>query len=282
MKLDYIMMHGREAEVVKNFIPEEILAGFSEESARYALCAVSENRVLGVAVFDAGPWADIQCIHALPEVREEVCRSLLSGLEGLLEHLGSNGIVFEIYEDDDLTFWEPVMDEMWFLKDQETFIYRIPLAVAAENPVLTRARKGKNIISLKEATDSMRRSFGNKLIQRDRFEHFMDGDYEGELSALCISEDREIEGCLLVSDLGMKEGFSIAYANTDDCGDKLALMKMIRFTLDEALAHYDIKGENPMIYVTAMNDISDSITHKLFPDAEIYDHCKTYVWVGSL
>ncbi len=273
--MDYELISGSEALELKNYIPSEILPGFEQIPYRFALCGIENQRVAGVAVFDAKPVVEICSIRVMEAYRGTMELELLSNIAEIAANLGSEGIVFEIYDEDDPDFWEYILHRSHFYAEDTNTLYRFPMQELIDHPLIRRISAGEHVISLGQAQNQALRTYGNELIQKGAYDHFLTGSFDPELSSLYVDESGEIEGCLLVSDMGQDQGFSVEYVNTEGCRDRFALLRMLRRSADAAFAYYT----NPEVmgYILTMNEVSDKITRELFPKAEAIDHCTTYV-----
>ncbi len=275
--MDYELISGSEAFELKNFIPAEILPGFEQIPYRFALYAIENQRVAGVAVFDAKPVVEICSIRVIEEYRGTMEPDLLLKIAEIAANLDAVGIVFEIYDEDDPDFWESILHSALFFAEDTNILYQFSLQELKDHPLMKRFTAGEHAISLGQAQNASLRTYSNTLIQNGAYDHFLTGNYDPELSSLYIDESGEIAGCLLVSDFGQEKGFSVEYVNTEGCRDRMALVRMLKRSADAALAYYrnpDVSG-----YVLTMNEVSDKIIRELFPKAEPIDHCSTYVRV---
>lgn len=274
--MDYEFFSGKDVLELKNFIPAEVLAGFESLEYRYALCGIDNQCLAGVAVFDAMPVTEICSIRVIEEYRGVLEFELLKNIIEICQNLNAEGIVYDIYDEDDPDFWAPILESTLFFEQDSNTLYRFSLKELADHKILKKVTAGGNIIALKDASNALLRQYSNKLIQKASYDHFLSGDFHPEISSLYV-ENNTIIGCLLIQDYGPKEGFSVEYVNTNGCDDSLAMLRMLKRSAEVALSYYpttDIPG-----YILAMNDTSDKLIRELFPDAAAIDHCTTYARV---
>lgn len=113
------------------------------------------------------------------------------------------------------------------------------------------------------------------MINSDSYDKFCSGDFQVDLSSLYVNGDGDIEACLLISDQGAQEGFTVEYANTRDCKDKIALLQMFKFSADKILDFYS--DDSLSGYALAVNDVTSQIIQKAFPHSRVIDHCSVFV-----
>ena len=119
----------------------------------------------------------------------------------------------------------------------------------------------------------------NKLIAGDSFDKFSSGLFQENLSSVYVNDNGEIEGCLLISDQGDQEGFTIEYANTEGCKDITALFQMFKYSTNQILDHYstdDLSG-----YALAVNADTADMIKIAFPHAKVTDHCSVFVYMRN-
>ena len=275
--MEYMLLHGKEAETVKNYMPEDIWEGFEKYEYRYALCSVEDDKLTGVAVFDALSAAQIVSVRVLEGYRGKTETELFENIGEICSRLGCDGIVYEIYDEDDPEFFGPILTKAGFEEGDTVTLYKFPIMAIYENAIISKAKVGKNIISLSRASDKSRRLYANKLIKSESYDKFMDGGFQEDLSTLYVDEKGNIMACLLIRDMGPEEGFSIEYANSEGCNDKTAFLQLLKQSAYNILNYYtqdDLSG-----YVLVMNAMTEGLVRKIIPEAKEEDHCTTYVKV---
>ena len=275
--MEFMLLHGKEAETVKNYMPEEIREGFDKFEYRYALCSLEDDKLTGVAVFDALSTAQIVSVRVLEEYRGKTETELLENLGEICSRLGCDGIVYEIYDEDDPEFFGPILSKAGFEEEDTVTLYKFPIMAIYENAIVSKAKVGKNIISLSRASDKSRRSYANRLKESESYDHFMDGGFQEDLSTVYVDEKGAIRACLLIRDMGPEEGFSIEYVNSEGCDDKTAFFQLLKQSAQNILNYYtreDLSG-----YVLAMNDTTEGLVRRIIPEASVEDRCTSYVGV---
>ena len=107
------------------------------------------------------------------------------------------------------------------------------------------------------------------------YDKFRMGGFHEELSSVYLNENGEITACLLISDQGQTEGFTVEYANSEGCADKTGLMQLFKYASDKLLNYYTSDAISG--YALAINDVAGSIIKKAFRHARVIDRCSVYV-----
>ena len=274
--MEYILLQEKDVEVLRNYMTDTVYEGFAENESRFALCQIEGEKVIGVGVFDAfEDAAHIISIRVIEEYRGECDRRILSSIVDICNNLGCEGIYFEIYDEDDQEFWAPILVFEGFINEQTTEFYQIPMLEIYENTIIEKARISSHVISLKDAPAGALHSYGNQLIKKEEYDKFFESDYDTGSSSVYLNEDGDITACLLMRDLGPKEGFYVDYVNTSGCKDKTALIQLFKYTISKIRNYYDI--ETAYGYALDINNVTGTIIKKIFPGSEVIDHCNVYV-----
>ena len=275
MDIRYILLDKKHAGLAKNYIPEDTLLGFVTQENRFALCAVIDDELCGVGVFDAQNAAEILDIHVLPEWRGRLEQKILHAIVLICERLKCRGIVFTVYDGEDE--WEEMLSAEGFEEERTVTLYETLLSSVLENKLFHKAKEGKHVLSLKEVSDPMKKSFSNILIQKHRYDRFMSPLFDGELSTVYLENDN-IAGCVLLS-VSEEEGITIEYVDTLETSDQTAGMELVTATVRKLRDRYADVKEDPKVYLLAMNPMVDSFVKKILPEAEAVQKCRTYVSV---
>ncbi len=272
--MKYMVIGRAEADVIKGFLPDEAYEELLSSEKRYALCAVdSDDRLCGAGTFDADKAAEIQEILVTVDHEGKLERFILERIVSVCEQLGCKGIGMDIYDEDDPAFYDKLLTGMGFIHSGLATVYRFMLSEVERCPLLKDIEPGKNIISLEEASEQQKKVFSNILKKNRVYDHFLNGDFDPSLSAVII-KDNAIDGCLLVSDSETEEGFEISFMYTQNPDDYMNTAQMMSYVKERLRGAFpeDVPG-----FVIATNENSDKIIRKLLPDAEIRDHCNTYI-----
>lgn len=201
----------------------------------------------------------------------------MSNILRICKNLSCDGVHFEIYNEDDRDFWEPILYDTGFIQMEEHELYSIPFIDLEFNANLDQVRMTNHVIPLEQALPTAINSYGNKLVNSEAYDKLTTGEFDGRMSALYVNDNGEIEGCFLISDQGMNEGFTIEYANTEGCMDKTALFQMIKFSCEMILSYYT--SDSLSGYALAMNPDVGTMIKKGFRHAKVADRCAVFVKV---
>ena len=106
----------------------------------------------------------------------------------------------------------------------------------------------------------------------------MDPGFDQDMSAVFVKDGR-ILGCVLVSRDENDGSISIDYANTNNCGNKMALMLLLKHAFDiySSSLYIDYDSYIPANgYILATNESVGTLIKKILPDAEVVDQINTY------
>ncbi len=268
-----------EIEALKGLIPEDIYEGFTPDSGRMALCAATKKEMCGFLIFDARKSAVIQCLYIMPKFRKkEIGTELLESVISICKNLGCDGITVSLYDADDVDVADKMLIREGFEQVSFQTIYRFDPGLLETNRVIAKIQPFENVISLSEVDVKAKRVFSNELIRTGQYDHFMDESFDQEISSVYMMDDR-IQGCVLVSYDEEEKSISIDYANTDNCGNKIVLMVLLKHAFDVYFSRFAEDDEEVLPsagYILATNDKVASLVRKILPDAEPVDQINTY------
>ena len=272
--MKYTLLNADEIDNIKSFLSEEDYKGFKENPFRNAVCVIDENRLVGVGIFDAKKVAEILDIIVTDDMRGKIEKKIVNKIGAICDALDCSGVTMDVYDEDGALFYDELLRADDFVHVSASTIYRFDLSDLDDNPILSKANPGNNIISLDEADEKMKRVFSNELIRSCSYEHFMTEDHDPFMSVVCV-ENNAITGCVLVDDLQDEYGFELAYLYSQKGTDPANVVKMLSGALDRVNGRYSLP--DAVGYITAMNEMSDNLVRKVLPNAHIDDHINRYV-----
>ena len=268
-----------EVEALRGLIPEDIYEGFTPNSGRMAFCAATKKAVCGILVFDAKKSAVIQSLYVMPKYRKKyIGTELLETAISICKDLGCDGITASLYDADDVVIAGRMLTKEGFEQVSFQTVYRFDLKRLASNRVFAKVSPCDNVIALSEADEKAKKVFSNDLIRTNQYDHFLDPGFDQDVSAVFV-KDKRILGCVLVSRDEEDGSISIDYANTNNCGNKMALMFLLKHAFD-VYSSTLVEDEDTYFpddgYILATNESVGTLVKKILPDAEVVDQINTY------
>ena len=221
--------------------------------------------------------AEILDIIVVDDKRGKLEKHILNKITAVCDTLSCDGVTMDVYDEDGVLFYDEILSKQGFVHVSASTIYRFDLSDLDYNPILSKASPGKNIISLYDVPDHMKKVFSNELIRSGAYDHFMSGDHDPLMSVVSINDDT-ITGCVLVDDLQDEDGFELAYLYSKKSAGPANIVNMLASALDNV---YDRYADLPdaVGYITAINQVSDGLVKKVLPAAQIDDHINRYARV---
>ena len=277
--MKYTLLSADEIDNIKSFLSEDDYEGFMENPFRYAVCAIDDNKLLGVGIFDAKKVAEILDIIVTDDMRGKIENKIINRIVAVCDMLNCSGVTMDVYDEDGALFYDELLRAEDFAHVSASTIYRFDLSDLDNNPILSKANPGNNIISLDEADEQMKRVLSNELIRSGSYDHFMNEDHDPYMSVVCV-ENNAITGCVLVDDLQDEYGFELAYLYSQKGTNPANVIKMLSGALDRVNARYSLP--DAVGYITSMNEVSDNLVRKVLPGAHIDDHINRYAYTRTL
>lgn len=273
MNMKYTLLSADEIDSIKGFLSDDDYEGFVNNPFRQALCAVDDNRLCGVGIFDARKVAEILDIITVDDMRGKLEQKILQRILVICDALPCDAVTMDVYDEDGALLFDEILTEEGFRHVSATTIYRFELSDLDDNPVLSKASPGDDIITLDSATDQMKKVFSNELIKEGAYDHFMNEDHDPFMSVVSV-KDGVITGCVLVDDLQDEYGFELAYLYSRKSAGPANIVNMLAGALDNVNDRYSLP--EAVGYITAMGTVSDGLVKKVLPGARINDHINRY------
>ncbi|MCR5452862.1 MAG: hypothetical protein K6F00_09565 [Lachnospiraceae bacterium] len=270
--MEYTLLGADKIELIKGFLSPADYAGILERSYRYALCAVEDDNLSGVGIFDAKEAAVIHDIIVLDELRGEIESDIIHQICMICNVLGCDGVTMDVYSSDDRRILDKALTKEGFLPVSLATIYSFYLSDLNDNPILSKAKPDKNIFNLQDVGDSMKRAFSNELKKSSIYDRFLDQDHDPYMSVV-RTDNNSITGCVLVDDLKNEYGFELSFLYSKKNANPANLINMMGAALDNVLSTYP---EDCIGYITAVNEASDDLVYKILPEAMIRDQISRY------
>ena len=268
------IFRGSAVNNLRTYMSVSMSSGMRTSPDMFCLCALDKGKVAGVGVFEAGRIGRIYEINVLARYKNKgVEQDILKEICSTLSDAGSAGVTMKIHESDGFAFWEPVLERNKFEKRQAAAFYHFLLVDAYVSPMIKKARCPAAIIPLSDASGRQRNDYAARLLERRQFAFLNDGRLADQLSAIYMQDNR-IEGCFLVSefkdikvpDADIQSGIYVEYASTKGVRDPLALIEMMRFTMERVWKDH-VPDEHG--YVFNMDRTAEQIFQKLFPTGKL-------------
>ena len=240
----------------------------------FCLCAMERGKIAGVGVFEAGQMARLYEINVLARYKNKgVEQDILLAVCQTLTDAGSEGVMMKVHEDDGFAFWEPLLLRNSFTMGRTAAFFQFLLVEAYASPIIRKAVCPPAIITLGQTSERQRNDYSGRLRDRRQFIFLNDESIAGDLSAVYMQDNR-IGGCFLVSEFkdivspkGDKEsGIYVEYASTRDVADPLALVEMIRFSMERVWKRH-VPDEHG--YILSMDRTVEAIFKKMFPGGQM-------------
>ncbi|MCR5595233.1 MAG: hypothetical protein K6G12_05250 [Lachnospiraceae bacterium] len=274
--MEYTLLGTDEIESIKDFLSENDYAGFINNAGRYALCAIENDKLYGVGIFDANKTATIRDVIVTDDKRGNLEAEIIRKIVMTCDGLKCDAVVMDVYDEDEPDLYDELLKAEGFVYVSGAVIYSFDLKDLKGNYFLDKAKPGSNIIPLRRTTEQMRRVFSNELKNAGAYDHFMDRVHNPKMSVVCVEDDM-IKGCALVDDLKDEYGFELAYLYLNKNSSPTHMIEMLAAARDNVDAVYN--GADAVGYITAMNDKSESLVDMIIPDARVEDHINRYVRV---
>ena len=271
--IKYSILSREEIGDIKGFLDPEIYESFFMSSCRYALCAIDNNKLCGVLVFDGKKIIEVVDISVLEPYKGTLEYQLMEKMIYISDDINAEDIVIDVYDSAyPISFRENILNE-GFKEVSKNILYRFSLEDIIDNAMIKRAKGRDGIVPLNEADDVQKRAFSNFLIQNKLFDRFLSDDIADELSVVYIDENR-IMGCVLVSVL-TDQTFNIEYVYIDK-EVSVKLPSMLSSVADRLAWHFGEMGADG--YVLSTNEKTDDLIHKVALDAVMMDCVRTYAF----
>ena len=274
--MKYTVLSADEIDNIKSFISEDDYEGFMENRFRYAVCAIDDNKLLGVGIFDAKKVAEILDIIVTDDMRGKIEKNIVNKIVAVCDALDCDGVTMDVYDEDGALMYDEILRDEDFVHVSAATIYKFELSDLDNNPILSKASPDKKIIPLADATDRMKKVFSNELINSGSYDHFMNEDHDPFMSVVSVEDDM-ITGCVLVDNLQDEYGFELAYLYSQKSAGPANIVNMLAGALNNVNERYSLP--DAVGYITAMNGVSDSLVNKVLPGAHIDDHINRYARV---
>ncbi len=269
--IKYSILSREEIGDIKGFLDPEIYESFFVSSCRYALCAIDNNKLCGVLVFDGEKIVEVIDISVLEPDKGTLEFQLMEKMIYISNDINAEGIVIDVYDSVyPISFRENILNE-GFKEVSKSILYRFSLEDIVGSAMIKRAMGRDGIVPLNAADDTQKRAFSNFLIQNKLFDRFLSDDIADELSMVYIDENR-IMGCVLVSVLTDRT-FNIEYVYMDKAVS-MKLPSILSAVANELAWHFGDMGADG--YVLSTNDKTDDLVHKVASDAVMLDCIRTY------
>ncbi len=272
--MEYRIFRGSAVNNLRTYMSASMGKEIVTSPDMFCLCAMEKGVVRGVGVFEAGTIARIYEINVLDRFKNTgIEQEILLAVCETLEEAGSKGVTMKIHESDGFAFWEPILERNEFMKGRSSALYHFLLVDAFASPLIKKARCPKGIIPLEKAAQWQRTDYDQRLRARRQFAFFNDKNISETMSAIYLQDNR-IEGCFLVSEFdnvrgsdgNPESGIYVEYASTRNLRDVLALIEMMRFSMDRIWGKHapDEHG-----YILNMDRTAEQIFQKLFPNGKL-------------
>ncbi len=262
-----------DVKLYKGYISPDIYAGFSNMSNRFLLAGFDEGKAVGICVFDAAPVTGIVDVGITADCknRNKLRRGFIRTMLGICENLHAKVLTLSLYDDDDFSEWEKVLEEYRFEMDEETKFYRFKIDSIYENPRFMKLKKNRNAVLLEKAGADQIREIDSFLKESGMFAGLTDERIRKDLSSVYIEKDK-IEGVLLISDI--PDGICVEYVYVSD-RDSQMLAAMVGKTVN-AIANDRNLTETAVGELACVNKSSVKLFLKLFPEYEKLGEQRTY------
>ena len=274
MDIQYTLIGSDEIAAIRDFISDEDFEGFVNNGSRYALCAIDNDRLCGVGIFDAKQTAEILDVIVTDELRGHIEQDIVRNIGEICDKLNCDAVTMDVYDEDGALLFDDLLRAEGYVHVQTVTIYRFYLEELDDNPFLSKARPDEHIIPLAKASEQMKKALSNELKKSGAYDKFLSADHDPGLSVVCV-ENSAITGCVLVDNLKDEYGFELSYLYSAKGGSPRVMVDMIAAALDNVNFRYTLP--DAVGYITAMNETSDNLVKKVIPGARIVDHINRYI-----
>ena len=265
-----------KTEAYKGYMSEDIFAGFNTTDNRFLLTADDGKKTVGVCVFDAAAVTRIVEIGITADCqkRKKLRRAFLHAVIGICEKLKAKVLTISLYDEDDFSEWEEVLDETRFELDSRSEFYRFRLKSLFDNAAIEKLKSKDGVTLLEDISSDRCREIDTFLKETGIYRGFDIEEVRRDFSSVYI-EDDEIKGLLLISYI--RNGICVEYAYTS--GDDISILPGLIKCSVNAVADDDVLYGGAVGELVCINKESSDIFLKLLPKCEKFGEQRTYYTV---
>lgn len=279
--MEHRIFRGATINNLRTYMSQSMQKEIITSANMFCLCAMEKGRVKGVGVFEAGDAARIYEINVTETNRNKgVEKEILDEVIQTLADAGSKIVTMKVHDGDDVSFWEPLLLRSDFVVGKASAFYHFLLVDAYASPLIKKAKCPPRIVCLSDVPEWQRVDYDKRLKERRQFEHLMDECISKSMSAVYL-QDNQIDGCFLISEFegkpgenGEECGIYVEYASTRGVRDPLAIIEMIRFSMEKV---WKVHAPDEHGYILSMDRTVERIFQRLFPSGRLAGGVREFV-----